>query len=172
MNHEIQHALNLTVPQFRLDINHGIHGIAHWSRVWRNGRELCEVMGLDPTVPALFAFLHDSQRYDDGLDSDHGPRAVAWLERLFSERKLDIKAVDFHLLTIAIRDHSYGETKAHPIVQVCWDSDRLDLGRVGTIPRAQYLCTPHAKKADTIHRALNRSIGMPQSNTVFPDWLR
>lgn len=158
----VRHALNLTVPQFRLDINHGWHGIAHWSRVWRNGKELCEVMDLDPTVPALFAFLHDSQRFDEGMDVDHGPRAVRWLEKLYVQRKLDIRASDFHLLCVAINGHSNGGTEAHPIVQVCWDSDRLDLGRVGTMPNPRYLCTTHAKKADTIHRSWNRSIGEPQ----------
>jgi len=164
MRDNVRHALNLAVPQFRLDINHGWHGIAHWSRVWRNSRELCEVMGLDTTVPALFAFLHDSQRFDEGMDHGHGHRAVQWLQRLYSERKLNVKASNFHLLCVAIEGHSHGEVDADPIVQVCWDSDRLDLGRVGIMPDPRYLCTPHAKKADTIRRAWNRSIGEPQNS--------
>lgn len=159
----IKHALNLTVPQFRLDLNHSVHGIAHWARVWRNGREICESMNLNPRVVSMFAFLHDSQRFDDGIDIDHGPRAVTWLEKLFSERKIDIKASDFHLLCLAIDGHSFGQTEAHPIVQACWDSDRLDLGRCGIVPDPRYLCTSHAKKPDTIRRALNRSMGLAQS---------
>lgn len=162
----IKHALDLTVPQFRLDIDHGWHGISHWSRVWRNAQELCEVMELSTTVPALFSFLHDSQRFDEGSDIDHGPRAVKWLEGLFVQRKLNIKAADFHVLCVAIAGHSNGETEADPIVQICWDSDRLDLGRVGIMPDPRYLCTAHAKHPDTIQRAWNRSIGEAQHAAI------
>ncbi len=151
-------ALRLSLPQFSLDVNHGWHGISHWARVWRNARELCEVMGEDPTVPCLFAFLHDSQRFDEGVDSEHGPRAAVWIGELFYDHKLNIKASDFSLLVTAIAGHSNGGTEEHPIVQICWDSDRLDLGRVGTMPDPQYLCTDHAKKEDTIRRAWNRSV--------------
>lgn len=158
----IRHALSLTLPQFRLDLNHSIHGVAHWSRVWRNGKEICEAHGLNPTVPALFAFLHDSQRYNDGTDIEHGPRARYWLEKLYAKRELNIKANDFHLLCIAVQGHSFGHTDADPLVQVCWDSDRLDLGRCGTMPLARYLCTEHAKKDETIARAYRRSIGEKQ----------
>ena len=157
MNHLIKHSLQLAVPQFRLDLHHGIHGISHWARVWRNARELCEVLDLDPTVPCLFSFLHDSQRYSDGRDEDHGPRAVQWLDRLFTQRKIDVRLSDFHLLCVAIDGHSRGETEAHPLVQVCWDSDRLDLGRVGTMPNPLYLCTEAAKRPQMIQEAWNRS---------------
>ena len=172
MKHLVSHALEHVIPQFRLNIDHGWHGIAHWSRVWRNARELCEVMGVNATVPCLFSYLHDSQRFDEGSDIEHGPRAVEWLERLYCERKLNIKANDFHLLTEAIAGHSDGGTDAHPIVQICWDSDRLDLGRVGIMPNPDYLCTDHAKKAETIQRAWNRSIGKAQSSTFEkPSWI-
>jgi hypothetical protein len=67
-------------------------------------------MELDPTVPAMFAFLHDSQRFDEGMDHDHGPRAVRWLQKLYVQRKLDIRASDFHLLCVAIQGHSNGGT--------------------------------------------------------------
>lgn len=154
----INHALDLVRPQFRLDIHHGWHGIAHWSRVWRNARELCEVMNVDPTVPCLFAFLHDSQRYDEGADSQHGPRAVLWLEGLYAQRKLAISPIELHVLCKAIDGHSDGETEASRVVQICWDSDRLDLGRVGVRPDPRYLCTEHAKKFSTIEAAWKRSI--------------
>ena len=38
-------------------------------------------------------------------------------------------------------------------VQTCWDADRLDLGRVGIYPDAQFLCTNTAKYPAFIHRA-------------------
>jgi uncharacterized protein len=162
MKHLVDMALSLVLPQFRLDVNHGWHGIAHWSRVWRNGKELCEAMGEDPTVPCLFAFLHDSQRFDEGRDYEHGHRAAEWIGKLFYDNKLSIKASDYSSLVTAIAGHSDGETEESPIVQICWDSDRLDLGRVGIMPDPLRLCTEHAKKEDTIQRAWARSIGQPQ----------
>ena len=163
----VKACLALTMPQFRLDINHGWHGVGHWARVWRNGLELCEVMELDPKVPCLFAFFHDSQRYDEGMDDMHGARACEWLDRLNYQGKLapfELELFEYNLLLRAIGGHSKGGTEEDPIVQVCWDSDRLDLGRVGTMPLAQYLCTDHAKHPDTIRRAYNRSIGQPQAS--------
>ncbi len=159
----IQDTLNLVKPQFRLNINHGWHGIAHWSRVWRNAKELCEAEDVDPTVPCFFSFLHDSQRFDEGSDIHHGARAVQWIQQLYTKRKLNIRASDFHMLCEAIHGHSHGGTEAFPVVQICWDADRLDLGRVGMIPNPKYLCTEHAKKPDTIRRAYARSVGEPQN---------
>jgi len=160
MKEIIQQVLELVRPQFRLDIEHGIHGIPHWSRVWRSGRELAEAEGVDSTVPCFFAFLHDSQRFDDGTDIEHGFRAAKWVQYLYDFRKLNIRASDFVLLCEAMRGHSHGKTEADPIVQVCWDSDRLDLGRCGTMPNPMYLCTAHAKKSSTIHAAYQRSISV------------
>ncbi len=157
----IKLTLELVKPQFRLNLDHGHHGIGHWARVWRNARELCEAEGLDPRVPCLFSFLHDSQRFDEGSDSHHGTRARVWIEKLFLQNQLPISIAEFHLLSLAVEGHSHGQTEAHPIVQVCWDADRLDLGRVGIQPHARYLCTAHAKKPETIRSAYLRSIQIP-----------
>ena len=172
MNRLVQHCLALVKPQFALDIQHGIHGIPHWSRVWRNARELAEAEGVDSKVPCLFSFFHDSQRFDDRVDANHGPRASAWLERLYLKRQLPVGMSDFHLLCVAVNGHSYGETEADPIVQVCWDADRLDLGRVGIIPDPERLCTAYAKNPDTIRRALNRSLGQRHDSMYIPEWMR
>lgn len=159
MNDLIHHILGLVEPQFRLDLDHGIHGKPHWSRVWTNARMLCNEMQLDPTVPCAFSFLHDSQRFDDGIDIDHGDRAVEWILKLYRSGQLPhLTLPQLDLLIEAIAGHSHGQTDAHPIVQVCWDSDRLDLGRVGTIPDPQYLCTEVAKRPEVIQQALRRSL--------------
>lgn len=171
MNKLVQGCLELVRPQFCLDLRHGIHGVPHWARVWRNARELAEAAGVDPKVPCLFSFLHDSRRYDDGPDKQHGRRAATWVEQLFVNRQLPIGMNDFHLLCVAIDGHSDGETEAHPVVQVCWDADRLDLGRVGIRPDPRRLCTAHARKTSTIDAAVNRSIGAPRSNKNFPIWM-
>ena len=43
-------------------------------------------------------------------------------------------------------------------IQTCWDSDRLELGRVGIKPLPERLCTEFAKRKDIIEEAYRRSI--------------
>jgi uncharacterized protein len=171
MRTDIVKLLGLVKPQFRLHIDHGWHGIAHWSRVWYNARFLCGELGLPTRVPLHFAYLHDSQRFDEGPDRMHGHRACEWLDQLRHRGELTLPNDEYGLLVTAIAGHSHGETDAHPIVQVCWDSDRLDLGRVGIRPDPLYLCTAPAKRDDVIERAWRRSIGRPQwSSTSSPSF--
>lgn len=54
------------------------------------------------------------------------------------------------MLREACIGHSDGHIKAVPTVQACWDADRLDLGRVGIIPTARYLCTDVAREPTRI----------------------
>ena len=143
--------------QFRLDWT-GIHGAAHWARVRYHGVWLARQLDADLRIPSLFAVLHDSQRQNDEHDPEHGPRAAeyaAWVRRrgLF---ELDDAA--FELLQIACTGHSDGHTQADVSVQVCWDADRLDLGRVGTYPDSRRLCTNPAKQAGVIERAWHWSM--------------
>jgi len=50
--------------------------------------------------------------------------------------------------------------KADITVQTCWDADRLDLGRVETTPKAEYLCTDAGKDPDMIEWAHGRAKGL------------
>ena len=54
--------------------------------------------------------------------------------------------------------HSHGKTRASATVMTCWDSDRLDLGRVGIRPAPKYLCTDAAKQAEVIQKCFATSI--------------
>lgn len=164
MKRLVQYTLSLVIPQFRLDLN-GVHGIAHWVRVYKNARELAADEGVDLTVPTLFSFLHDSQRYDDQVDEHHGHRAVRYVHELYKNHQLPISAGKFHTLCQAIEGHSFGEIDADPVVQCCWDADRLDLGRCGIWPDPRYLCTEHARHPETIRRAVNRSLGVHSNST-------
>ena len=38
-----------------------------------------------------------------------------------------------------MRHHSGGQVSEDATIQTCWDSDRLDLGRVGIFPSPKYL---------------------------------
>ncbi len=42
-------------------------------------------------------------------------------------------------------------------MRACWDSDRLDLGRVDVVPDPDYLCTDYARRPDVIAAALDMS---------------
>ena len=42
-------------------------------------------------------------------------------------------------------------------IQICWDADRLDLGRVGITPHPSRLCTAAAKRLETITWADGRA---------------
>jgi uncharacterized protein len=57
-----------------------------------------------------------------------------------------LNGIYFHLtdeqlekLCHAMSFHSDGGIHADPTIQTCWDADRLDLGRVGNKPRAEFL---------------------------------
>lgn len=129
---------------FRLDWN-GIHGAGHWARVAYHGRHLARAHGISTLVPHLFALLHDSQRCHEGWDRNHGPRAAWFVRQLQEEGFLDLPQPDLDLLMMACEGHSAGTREAPLIVQVCWDADRLDLGRVGIRPEPKRLCTVPAR---------------------------
>jgi hypothetical protein len=50
--------------------------------------------------------------------------------------------------------------KADITVQTCWDADRLELGRVGTMPKAEYLCTDAGKDLEMIEWAHGRAVNL------------
>jgi uncharacterized protein len=131
--------------QYSLDWD-GIHGISHWARVWENGMRLAEETGANKEVVGYFALFHDARRFNEGRDRDHGRRgadlAAQWRGDLF-----DLDDLLFELLYTACVHHTDGLIEADVSIQVCWDADRLDLGRVGIQPAAHRLCTEAAKEA-------------------------
>jgi uncharacterized protein len=129
--------------QYRLDW-YGIHGIQHWARVWAIGQRLASRTGADVDVVTLFAIFHDACRHNDDRDPRHGQRG-AKLARSFHDTLLHLPAARCALLTTACALHTKGLLRADITVQVCWDADRLDLGRVGIRPDPTRLCTAAAR---------------------------
>ena len=152
-----QELIAVIKQNFRLDWR-GIHGVPHWARVRENGMRIGKLVGANLAVVELFAFLHDSQRWDDNSDPEHGHRAAEFARSLRGSL-IHLSDQEFALLTQACRQHSDGRTEADVTVQTCWDADRLDLGRVGKKPKAAYLCTLVAKDPAFIAWAYNRSLG-------------
>lgn len=137
----------------------GPHGFAHWGRVRDNGLLLCRHTGADLVVVELFAWLHDCCRENDGGDPGHGRRAAAFAEELRRAGELVLDEGAFGHLVAACTYHSNGRTEADPTVQVCWDADRLDLGRVGIQPARRYLCTQAAQREEIMAWTYARSVG-------------
>jgi uncharacterized protein len=149
--------IDMIREQFALNW-YGIHGITHWQRVKENSLRLAGLTQANLAVVELFAYLHDARRLSEGLDRQHGKRAAKYVTSLRGST-IDLPAGDFDRLVYACRYHSDGLTEADITVQTCWDADRLDLGRVGVRPAAEYLCTDAAKDPEVIEWAYQRSQG-------------
>jgi uncharacterized protein len=157
-------AMKIVAPQFRLNLQDGVHGVSHWSRVWVHGQALANTLDVNPCIPAWFAFLHDSQRRNDGTDPQHGARAADFALNLRKSGVLtELDAREFEHLCEAMRLHSDGHTLAEAAIQACWDADRLDLARVGIDPLPRYLCTAYARQTNTRVEAMRMSKGVRRS---------
>lgn len=168
--HLIHKALAVVRPQFRLDLQGGIHGIPHWTRVWVHGRAIAASLDVNPAVLAWFAFLHDSQRFSDGADPEHGQRAADFAVRLRRESVItELDAPAFERLCEAMRLHSHGHTEGDPTLRACWDADRLDLARVGIWPKPGKLCTDHARRPEVIEAAVRLSQGVARRGLAGGD---
>ena len=134
----------------------GTHGLPHWARVLENGTRLAQTTGADPEVVHYFALFHDCRRTNEGFDPGHGLRG-AEIARSLLGTCLVLQDDQFEQLHYACQYHTDGLTEADVTVQTCWDSDRLDLGRVGITPELRFLCTPAAKDPGTIQWADERA---------------
>ena len=107
---------------------------------------------MDRLAVLLFAALHDSMRAHDGRDPGHGPRAAKLARELLEDGPL-LSGERLEALLEAIEDHDAGATSDDPTVAACWDSDRLNLHRVGIKPDPDLLSTEAARNPETIARA-------------------
>ena len=135
----------------------GYHGFDHWMRVLHNGRLLSDAEGANLKVVELFCLLHDTQRHNENVDPQHGQRAAQFAETLRGDW-FELTDDEMDLLTEALTYHSDGYTEGDTTVQVCWDADRLDLGRVGIRPEPDRLCTNTAKSPFVLEDAYQRSL--------------
>ena len=143
---------------------HGTHGVGHWARVLENGLRLAAGTVANVQVVRLFAVFHDSRRINEGTDDGHGERGADLAAELRGSL-FDLPDADFDLLYEACVAHTDGMTEADITIQVCWDSDRLDLGRVGIVPAPKKLCTPRPRPGTS-------SVGPMDGRRFksFPSW--
>jgi uncharacterized protein len=130
-----------------------IHGDQHWRAVAEVGlRLLPENRRADPLVVFLFALFHDAVRHNEGDDPGHGYRGAELAEELHG-RYFQLPAEHFALLVLACREHSDARFSDDATLGVCFDSDRLNLWRVGTTPDPKFLSTDYALEDDVQHWA-------------------
>ncbi len=147
----------------------GDHGVAHWARVLENALRLAETTGANAEVASLFAVLHDSRRINEVTDPEHGRRAAIFATELRGNL-FELGDHEFGLLCRACEGHTCERTHPDVTIQTCWDSDRLDLGRVGITPHPSRLCTDIAKLPETIKWADGRATFRIVPAFALDDW--
>jgi len=141
---------NLVMKAFRLSLQHTtcfdstVHGPGHWFKVERNARYLCNEERIDDRIPRLFAVIHDIMREHDGFDKEHGPKASRFVEDIAGS-VLGLNPGDIALLSLACRDHTTVKETTNDVIGLCWDADRLDIGRVGIVPDPAFMTSRSAK---------------------------
>jgi len=148
----------------------GAHGLSHWARVLENGLSLAKIEGGDLTVISLFAIFHDACRLNQARDPGHGQRGAVLAGELLREYP-GVSPEQLQMLQVACRDHTDGETEAELTVQICWDSDRLDLARVHIKPSPNRLCTNAAKDKEILAWANQRARTKFSPAYVSSEWL-
>jgi uncharacterized protein len=126
----------------------GIHAKPHWQQVERNGIALAKANGLSDdelVVVRLFSILHDSQRTSDGGDHGHGQLAAAYAQRQQGTH-FTLPMALLNKLADACARHEFGQITSDLLIGTCWDADRLDLVRIGVIPREELMNTPEGKR--------------------------
>lgn len=132
------------IAQFRLGQN-SAHYVDHWDRVAAYGAFLGARNGADLEVVRLFALLHDSQRFEESYDPEHGPRAARFAEHYCGKAFL-LEATQLKILMEACHDHDRGRTHPDPTIGACWDADRLDLDRVAINCDPAFMSTVEGKR--------------------------
>lgn len=156
------------IEDYQLPLD-GVHALDHWARVLENGRRIAAATRANLAVVELFAVFHDSQRLTEGTDPEHGRRGAEYA-RAQRGRLFDLPDPDFELLYTACERHTDGLTEADVTVQACWDSDRLDLGRVGADPLPALLCTPASRSPDLLAWATQRGRERVLPVPILVEW--
>lgn len=132
-----------------------LHGPTHWRRVELHALALSAALKVSPLVPVLFSVVHDSQRTTDGSDPWHGERAALFVRKNRQGLFAFLSDAECGQLEQACEKHSAGQLSTDPVIQACWDADRLDLGRVGRIPDPRYLSSAFARRPEVIKLAVS-----------------
>lgn len=168
IGYEVGPLLDAIRDQYSLVWN-GLHGVAHWARVFESALRIADETAATSDVLLLFALFHDSCLVNDHIDPEHGKRG-AELAASYRGRYFEVPDREFDLLYYACEAHTNGLIDADPLVQVCWDADRLDLKRAGIAPKPGLLCINAAKDPQVISWASQRAGDRFVPSVVTAEW--
>jgi len=142
---EMEELKEYLISQFLLRSD-SLHGPLHWESVLRNGLLMASKnKNIDKEVVTLFSYIHDSKRVDEYIDINHGQRAANSLHYLEKLGLINLSKNQKELLFFAIKYHNQGYLSKDITIGACWDSDRLELDRVGILPSTDFFSTSEGK---------------------------
>ena len=116
------------------------HGVKHWDRVAKFG-EMLFIEGADKDVIMAFAYLHDSERKDNGEDFEHGKRASIFIDTIRDTELNFLNDSQIAKLKRACELHTVEHRTGDLTIEICFDADRMDLLRVGIKPLPDRMAT-------------------------------
>lgn len=125
------------------------HGVNHWDRVAKFG-EMLFVEGADMEVVKAFAYLHDSQRWDNAEDLEHGPRAAKFINTIRDSLLSALSDEQIAKLKRACELHTVEDRTGDITIDICFDADRMDLLRVGIKPLPERMASKQGAKLVSI----------------------
>lgn len=128
----------------------GIHGLGHETRVLIWTQILAEMvrsegLSVDAEVLGWAAAVHDTQRWDDGDDPDHGTRAADWLAK---DPRILPPAIPLEQVLYLCRWHVPPDHWAPEMtteLRIFKDADALDRWRISDL-NPSFLRTASAQK--------------------------
>jgi uncharacterized protein len=142
------------------------HGEEHWRRVATNGLDLAAAAGADALVVVLFGIFHDSMRFNEEWDPEHGKRG-GFLAACLNTELIGLPEDRLDVLYKACAEHSDGDTSDDPTTGVCWDADRLDLVRLGKEIFPGSMSTAAGRTAPARRRAVSLLTQAPDWPSIF-----
>jgi uncharacterized protein len=142
------------------------HGEEHWRRVATNGLDLAGAVDADPLLVVLFGLFHDSMRFNEDFDPEHGKRG-GFLACCLNTELIGLEDDRLDILYKACAEHSDGETSDDPTIGVCWDADRLDLCRFGREIFPGSMSTEPGRTAPARRRAMGLLTAVPDWASIF-----
>lgn len=124
-------------------LNTNIHGIQHLRQVAYLSGRLAYLLNLDYKTAILAGYLHDCARNNDSDGNSHAHES-AWLAKKIIETNWS--NIDIGKIFNAIYYHADGLNTDDPFIGCIWDADRLNLVRLGIIPKVELLSTEFAKR--------------------------
>lgn len=119
-----------------------IHGMSHLERVEQNGRKIAlHYPEAHLNVILAFAYLHDACRTSDSYDLEHGPRASFLVDEIRNTILRSFSDEEIDELKTACYLHTTSHRTGNITVDICFDADRLDLGRVNIKPDPTKMAT-------------------------------